>query len=273
MINYLSKKRSSKHNKKKYFKLFVFFILFSIILFTVSNYLGFTYNFLDTIISPIKTFSSSVTSDIVGVFTDVGNINNLESKNISLTRKLKIAQSKIITLQRYQKENVYLKKQLNNKYLLNKYNYVESQILYYGPTGIFGYIYIALNNKNVKIGDTVVYENYLIGKVTNVYGSYAKVMLISNVNIYVPVYVGNYNAILTGSLSHSLILNDITQFDKISIGDIVLTSSLGSSFPRNLIVGYISYISPNSSSSIRNVDVNNAINVNNLKYVFVLVNK
>lgn len=273
MVSYSLKRKKSKDNKKKYLNIFIFFIIFSVVLIILSDYLGFAYGFFNPVISPIKAFSSTISLGVTGFFNGIGNISNLEKQNVSLTRQLKADQSKIVTMQRYYEENTYLKKQLNNKYLVNKYNYIESQILYYGPTGTFGYIYVSVDSKSIKIGDSVVYENYLIGKITNIYGNYAKVMLISNVNMQVPVYIKNYNAILTGSLSNSLILNDVTQFDKISVGDIVLTSGLGSSFPKNLIVGYISYISPNSSSSIRSVDVNNAINVNNLKYVFVLINK
>ena len=273
MVSYSLKRKKSKDNKKKYLNIFIFFIVFSIVLITLSDYLGFAYGVFNPVISPIKVFSSTISSDVTGFFNGIGNIRNLEKQNVFLTRQLKTDQSKIVTMQRYHEENIYLKKQLNSKYLVNKYNYIESQILYYGPTGTFGYIYVSVNSRGIKVGDSVVYENYLIGKITNIYGNYAKVMLISNVNMQVPVYIKNYNAILTGSLSNSLILNDVTQFDKISVGDIVLTSGLGSSFPKNLIVGYISYISPNSSSSIRSVDVNNAINVNNLKYVFILINK
>ena len=272
MISNPLRKGRSKYNKRHYLNLFIILIILGVFLFVLSDYFGFIYDGFNFAVIPVKTFSYTITSDISGFFSGLGNISNLENKNISLKMQLKSAQSKIVTLERYKQENSYLKNQLDSNLSKNKYIYVPSQILYYGPTGVFGYVYISTSS-NIKVGDPVIYKNYLIGKVTVIYNQYAKVMLISNVNMNVPVYVKNYNAILTGSLSNSLILNDITQLDKISVGDIVLTSGLDSTFPKNLIVGYINYISQDSSSVLRTVDVSNAINVNDLKYVFVLTTK
>ena len=95
-------------------------------------------------------------------------------------------------------------------------------------------------------------------------------MLLSNLNMNIPVLINKTNGILTGSLSTSLTVEDITQLDNINIGDTVLTSGLNGTFPKNLIIGYVSSISGGKSNVFKTVSVDSAVNINNLKYLFIL---
>ncbi len=231
-------------------------------------------NITSGIFIPIKSSIFSFSSNIGGFFNNINNINNIESRNTTLERKLYNYKSELANLNIYKSENKILKEQLNKKYFNTKYTYTLSKILYYGPINTLGYVYVGSgSNQGVKVGDGVVYKDFLLGKVLYTYSNYSKVILISNVNLSIPVIVNNVNAILTGSLSSSLILQDVTQLDNVKVGDSVVTSGIDGTFPQNLITGYVSYVSSNKSSTFKTINVDNAINIYNLQYVFIINNK
>ncbi len=231
-------------------------------------------NLTSGIFIPIKSDIFSFSSNIGGFFYNINNINNIEYSNTILERKIYNYKSELANLNIYKSENKILKDQLNKKYFNTNYRYTLSRILYYGPINTLGYIYVGSgSNQGVKVGDAVVYKNFLLGKVIYTYSNYSKVILISNVNLSIPVIVNKVNAILTGSLSSSLILQDVTQLDNVKIGDSVVTSGIDGTFPQNLITGYVSYVSNNKSSTFKAISVDNAINIYDLQYVFIMDNQ
>ncbi|MHB8443086.1 MAG: rod shape-determining protein MreC [Patescibacteria group bacterium] len=231
-------------------------------------------NITSGVFIPIKSDIFSFSSNVGGFFYNINNINNIESRNTNLERRVYNYKSELANLNIYKSENKILKEQLNKKYFDTIYRYTLSKILYYGPINTLGYIYVGSgSNQGVKVGDAVVYKNFLLGKVVYTYSNYSKVILISNVNLSIPVIVNHVNAILTGSLSSSLILQDVTQLDSVKVGDSVITSGIDGTFPQNLITGYVSYVSNNKSSTFKTINVDNAINIYNLQYVFIINNK
>ncbi len=263
----------SKKNKKKtkLINSLTIFLIVDIILFIISSKYYFFYNILDPVIIPVKNYTSAISYNVGNYFNTINNLNNISKENTILKDEIYLYKSKVISLNNNANQKKALYTQLKGNYLNNKYQYIYSEIMYYGTNNTFGYTYLNSGYvQGVKINDPVVYNNYLVGVVSKVFNNYSKVMLLSNLNISIPVLINKTNGILTGSLSTSLTIQDINQLDNISIGDTVLTSGLNGTFPKNLIIGYVSNISGGKSNIFKTVSVDSDVNINNLKYLFIL---
>jgi rod shape-determining protein MreC len=246
-------------------------LIVDIFIFLISMKFYFAYNVLDPLIIPVKNYTSNISSNVGNFFITLENLNNVSKQNIILQDKIYLYKSKINSLENNKSKTLSISNQLKGNYLNNKYKYIYSQIMYYGTNNTFGYTYLNSGSaQGVKLNDPVVFENYLVGVVSKVFNNYSKVMLISNLNINVPVLINNTNGILKGSLSSSLTVQDITQLNNISLGNVVITSGLDGTFPKNLIVGNVEQVKGSKSGLFKDISVAPAININNLKYLFIL---
>lgn len=148
-------------------------------------------------------------------------------------------------------EKITLNLQLDNlKKITGEENYkfetVQTRVLLYKSNILHQTIIINKgSNDNIKIGDPLIKNNILVGKIlkTNFNSSHA--ILITNINSRVPVRIGkkNYNAILVGNPNSDRLL-DLEFLPKEFIfedGDYIYTNSIDGIMPDGLLVGQIKY--------------------------------
>ena len=99
------------------------------------------------------------------------------------------------------------------------------------------------SGKGVAVGNAVVYKNCLLGRVTQVYPFYSKVLLISDKNCSLGAYCATSGAkgVHEGvNNRHATHLNFVNHLDAIHSNDLVLSVGEGSVFPRGFGLGRIS---------------------------------
>ncbi len=122
-------------------------------------------------------------------------------------------------------------------------------------------------------------ENVLYGKVHQVYDNFSKVMLISNSASVFDVKVQNdapskkpvYGAI-KGISNRSLYLDLVSSESEINEGDVLVTSALEGSFPRNILVGRIVSKDKNDLKPFQTAKVDHFFDVKNTDTLFVITN-
>lgn len=122
-------------------------------------------------------------------------------------------------------------------------------------------------------------EKVIFGKVSQVYKNFSKVMLITNENSVVNVKVLNiYDdetesvyGVVKGIGGLTVILDLVPVNDKLEQGDVLVTSALEGTFPKNLLIGKVSKVNKNDQSPHQqaNVDLFLDIGTENL---FVITN-
>ncbi len=262
-----------KYSQLYYFKIISIYIVIDLFLILIFNPGSFIYADIGKIFIPVKSYTSKISNNVSNFLFSLGNISSIETSNMKLQRENYKYKSEIININNLKNQNVLLKKQLYGKYLPSNYKYLYTEIMYYGTNNTLGYTYInSGKNEGVVKGDSLVFQNYLIGVVSSVSNYYSKVSLLSNINSNIPVLVNNVNGIITGSLSNSLVLNDITELNSISRGDVVLTSGLDG-LPKDLIVGYVESVGSGNSNIFKKVFVDSAININSIKSAFIVIHE
>ena len=134
------------------------------------------------------------------------------------------------------------------------------------------YDYLIINTSTkVSVGDAVINEKGLVGIIESNDLKSAKVSLITGKNkISVRVnnsygLLGNYN-----KKDKVFIINNINNYEKINIGDVVTTSGL-SNLPDNIYIGKVSKIKMKGIEQL--VYVKSDINFDKLNYLYVLDSK
>lgn len=152
-------------------------------------------------------------------------ITDLENKNLALENRIQYLQD-IIGEEKYTfpsqlaktiifKENIF-----NNIFIVNKGSL-----------------------DGVKIGDPIIKNNILLGKVIEANYKTSKAILLTNINSRVPVRIGSlkYNAILNGDASekNNLKLTFLPKEYSFAGGEIIYTTSIDGIMPEGLIIGEI----------------------------------
>ena len=121
----------------------------------------------------------------------------------------------------------------------------------------------------VQIGQVVICDGGVVGRVLSVSDNTALVILLTDIDSRVPVYVGNQavHAILAGdnSLRPYLAYYDIAQ--QINIGDRVVTTGSGGLYPANLLIGKVEAIVNNVPRINLLVKLNRIDSVSVIDYV------
>ena len=224
------------------------FILLSFVLFFFdrgdNKYLkNIRYVINDTIIyssvilkSPFN-FILETSKSVTNFFQKDNQVN--ESKLISLENKV----------ERLKNENISISLQLKNLKKITgeeiyKYETLQAKVLLYKSNILHETIIINKGKNNgIKVGDPLIKNNILVGKILKTNFNTSHGILITNLNSRIPVRIGknNYKAIVVGNPKSERLLNleflpkEFTFED----GDYIYTASIDNIMPEGILVGQI----------------------------------
>jgi rod shape-determining protein MreC len=117
-------------------------------------------------------------------------------------------------------------------------------------------------------------QGVVIGKVLEVEENSARVCLLINNSCKLAVSVLNQNrtiGVTEGDLGLTVKINFVGQTEKITQGDIVVTSGLEKNIPAGLVLGRVSQINNNENDVWQNINVEPLVNFDNLGVVSVVL--
>jgi rod shape-determining protein MreC len=262
--------------KKSFTSYFFVFFVFSLLLIGASKIglLSPVDSFFKTILSPIQAIAYGTFSKVTG-FGQNSEIQLLKSENLVLKNKL-IDQDKLIG---------------DNKALRDQFQTTDPKSVNLLPADVVGapgFVpglslpeILILNkgaNDGIKIGDAVVYQNNLVGKVTQVSGNLSNVILLTNSSsqFIAQTLETKAQGVIKGQGGGGVIFDNVLLSDNLKKEDLVLTkgdiNAQGSGFPPNLVVGKIISVSKNPSDLFQKAEVKTLIDLSNLEKVFIVIN-
>ncbi|MEK9158277.1 MAG: rod shape-determining protein MreC [Patescibacteria group bacterium] len=127
--------------------------------------------------------------------------------------------------------------------------------------------YFALINKGssdgVIVGQAVISpDGVLVGKIVSVSESSSKIIILNNPEFSVTVKVldGDTSGILRGALNNGMVLDLVTQGDKIKEGDILITTG-DDLLPPGLVVGVVRHVEDNDTQLFKKIGVDPKVSV------------
>ncbi|WP_134658321.1 rod shape-determining protein MreC [Weissella cibaria] len=224
--------------------------------------------------SPVKALSSS--------YAAITDLLNTYNENEKLTTKIDdLAQSKV-QLQTLQAENRALKDQLKIDGTLTDYKVVNAVVISRSPSNWQSQLIINKGtNAGLKKGLSVMGSGGLIGRITQVNTTNAKVELLSDdsqVADRFAIRVTNSNSEVIDGIVTSfnqsknlIVMGQITSDVDVKKGDLVTTSGLGGVTPAGLYVGKVASVGKDNYVLSKKIYIKPATDFNNVPVVSVAI--
>jgi rod shape-determining protein MreC len=202
----------------------------------------------------------------------------LPEKNAELQQEVMLLRQKMSELDELREQNFLLRQQLGFQQRQNR-QLIATTVLARDISGWWQTVRIKHNNSPlIQMDRAVINDQGLVGRISDVSGRTADVLLISDPACRVAVQIGDKGAfaILSGQgLSwRGQILCKLTFIDKdvtIVPGDTVYTSGLGGVFPKGVKVGTIESISLDQNGLHQAAEVAPSADLSQLDVLFVIV--
>jgi rod shape-determining protein MreC len=230
--------------------------------------------FFKTIFSPVQAITYQAFAKITDIDSN-SQMQTLKAQNLTLAKQL-VDQSKLIA------DNKALRDQFQTE------NPKSTNLLPANVVGAPGFVpglsvpeVLILNrgaSDGVKVGDAVVYQNNLVGKITQVSANLASVTLTSNASSQFTAQTLQTQAqgVIKGQGGSEIILDNVLLSDNLKKDDLVVTSgdinAQSDGFPPDLTVGKIISVSKNPSDLFQKAEIQSLVNFSKLTEVFVAIN-
>ncbi|TGE52877.1 rod shape-determining protein MreC [Weissella confusa] len=238
------------------------------------------------VVSDVSGWVSSVVSSPVkavsGGYEAVSGLLNTYKENQALMEKVDdLAQAKV-QLQTLQAENRALKDQLQIENTLTDYKVVNAVVISRSPSNWQSQLIVNKgSNAGIKKGMSVMGSGGLIGRVSEVNTTNAKVELLSDdsqVADRFAIRVANKDGEVVDGIVTSfnqeknlIVMGQITSDVALEKGDLVTTSGLGGVTPAGLYVGKVQKISQDDYGLSKKIYIKPATDFNNIPVVSVAI--
>ena len=278
--------KGKNNNKLKYIiiSIFIFAVLIGITVNTINdsrNLNFFEKSIKDSVIFVEKIFYTPV-KYVNEKISEIKESKNLYKKYTKLLKKVEKTDLYYAQIEELQKEVTELKSTLNLNATLSEYNYVNATVV--GRN--IGYWYNTLNidkgsKSGIKIGDAVITEKGLIGKIINTsnFSSTVKLLTTDEIINKISIKISSGDDYFYGLLSGYNVeknvyeIEGITDYNIIKEGDIVTTTGLTDYFPSGILIGNVSSIVKDEFDLNSVVEVKPSVDFSNISIVTVLNRK
>lgn len=228
---------------------------------------------------PAQRVLHAAGSGVRNLVSNVGDAAALRERNAELEELVASLTIENVRLREVQAENVQLRSLLNFAEARPSFDYKGSQITGRVTSGepgnVVQSILIDLGERNgVMPGMPVVTERGLVGRITDVYRSASRVLLITDSNSSVNTMLQNarLRGILRGRTDQDPVMDYLPPDEPVIVGDIVVTSGEGGSFPKGIPVGQVVEVERNDVEMFQRAIVRTTVEFSTLETVLVVTN-
>lgn len=223
-----------------------------------------------TLFSPLQEVASAVTRPVVGFIDALSDIASLREENEALRQENSDLQKQVDQFASLQAEIEHLR-EINDLTAPEDLPTVTARINSPGSSALDLVRYINKGSADgISVGDAVIDEQGLVGRVDVVFRRSARVRLIFDPNVTISVMdeVTSQSGLLSGD-NDRLILRVFNADEPVREGNVIVTA--GSRFPPGIVVGTVKETAADDAGFGLDTEVIAAINPSRLDYVKVIV--
>jgi rod shape-determining protein MreC len=160
-----------------------------------------------------------------------------------------------------------------------RYNYMEATVVSSSVSTQSNYIVLARGEaQQLKKGMGVIdINNAVVGIITDVSNDYAVVMSLLHKDSHIDgkLLKGGETGTLSwdGEEPNIVSINRISRGAKVAKGDTIITSGNSTTFPKGMLIGYVTDVHPEKSSNNYVIKFRTAADFHSLQYVYVIDNR
>jgi rod shape-determining protein MreC len=230
---------------------------------------------LSRLVVTVQTWISDRYLAVADFLTVPRDVASMRQRNADLEAQVAILQTQIIQLQQKVTETSILAALVDFARANPAYAYQAAAVIGRDPSPFLRYVILNIgSNQGVLPGMPVVTSKGLVGRVDAVIAEAARVQLVTDSASAVNVRLqsSNTEAMLVGSVTGQLSLDMISQDANLTVGEVVLTSGLGGSYPPNLLVGQVVSIRKLASDLFQQAAIQPSVDFSQLGFVLVITN-
>ncbi len=243
---------------------------------------------LHVVLDPLQRGFSSVVRAVGGSFRSVREARELRGRVLELQQQVESLTVENVRLREYEAEVQQLRALLNfsSEYPVQTLlgadvvsrdaceTYPCAEVVGSDPNPYLRYVTINVGHQQgVDVGMPVVSGGAaLVGRVSQVGPRTSKVQLLIDVESHVAVLIQRTRAsgLVRGSPDGSLVLDYVPQDEEVVVDDIVLTSGLGGTLPKGLVIGQVMEVSKAEYEMFQPILVRPALDLSRLETVLVI---
>ena len=246
-----------------------------LILLALGGYLGPVFT---TISKPVIQAQEWLSSRYVAVYQILNTTQDeteLRTRNIQLENEVAQLQSEIISLQQEISDSQGLEALLGYASKNPQYQPMAASIIGRDPSPFLQYVIIDQGSDNgVRKGMPVITQAGLVGRIDSVIAGASRVQLITDPGaiVNVKLQTQKVDAQLVGSITGELNLEMVPQDTVLQTGDVVLTSGLGGSFPKDILIGQVISIRKLENDLFQSATIQSIVDFSQLQAVLIIKN-
>lgn len=210
-------------------------------------------------------------SDFLGTIYE---IKRLKENNRQLNLKVQELLAENAQLKEFEKENESLREALNIG-LQKQFKLCLAQVIDKDIDQDFILIDKGLKDTILTDMPVITSQKVLLGKVTEVFENFSKVMLVSSKesSLSAKIQDKEIEGVVKGKGSLAVRFDLINLHENMEKDDIVITSSLGKVFPKGLLIGQIKAIEKKDVEPFQEAWIEPAFNIKRLETLFIITNQ
>lgn len=250
-------------------------IAVGLLLLALGGYLG---PLFITVSKPVILAQEWLSSRYVAVY-QILNIsqdeNELRARNIQLENEVDQLQSEIISLQQEISDSQGLEALLGYASKNPQYQPMAASIIGIDPSPFLKYVIIDQgSDSGVRNGMPVITQAGLVGRIDSVIAGASRVQLITDPGaiVNVKLQTQKIDAQLVGSITGELNLEMVPQDTILQTGDVILTSGLGGTFPKDILIGQVVSIRKLENDLFQSATIQSIVDFSQLQAVLIIKN-
>lgn len=255
--------------------LIISIVVVGLLLLAVSGYLTPIFSLSLTPLISTQSWLSQRYSAFSDFFNSPRDMAELRQRNAQLENEVAQLQSQVVALQENLSQSLILETLFDFARTNPQYEYLAATVIGREINPFQQYVIIDKgSNHGILHGMPVVTQKGLVGRIDRVIATAARIQLISDANSVVNVRLQNakMEAQVDGSLTGEISLELVPQEAEVQVGEVILTSGLGGTYPPNIFVGQVLTMQSRENAMFQNGSVQPMVDFNTLSAVLVITN-
>jgi rod shape-determining protein MreC len=226
-------------------------------------------------LAPVQKIISQTSDFFKNGFKKLASIANNTEKNEELAKEVFLLKNKIVKQQNV--INVYTQKlKVVSEFKKNNSSDekpIIADIIGYDVSNFRKSIIIDVGKKQgASVGDIIVFENALVGRISAIGRSSARVILITDPASNVPsrFLQSRTQGMVQGTTDGTCIMKYVPRQTEINESDKVISSGIGRVFPKNLYVGDVIEVKQKEAKLFKDIKIKPRVAISKIEHVLVI---
>lgn len=229
-------------------------------------------HFLQPVFTPVFGAFSATKRTIVGPFQTLSSISSLAKENKDLKAGNSELKARVARLENVLDSNQETAHQLDALDKIAKDRVLPANVVGYSPSTYQQTLRInAGTSDGISVGQAVLANGHLIGRIHQTTGGWSDVLLLSNHNILIPAKTNHSNqtGLVRGGIN-GLMIEEVPLEPKLEIGELVVTSGIDDQLPADLPIGEVAVLRSGVGDIFQTARITMPINLNQVQTVLVI---